>query len=80
MGRGLLSQGQIFRLVLSRLKRVTYKIHKLTSEDLPLFKVLATLCSKQKVRVQGIIYTRGRELVEDAFREPTNVSKVIELN
>ena len=75
MGRGLLSQGQIFRLVLSRLKRVTYQIHKLTSEDLPLFKVLATLCSKQKVRVQ-----RGRELVEDAFREPTNVSKVIELN
>lgn len=33
------------------------------SEDLPLFRALATPWSKEKVRSQGISYTRDRELV-----------------
>ena len=32
-------------------------------EDLPLFRALATPRSKEKVRSQGISYTRARELI-----------------
>ena len=46
------------------------------SEDLPLFRALATLRSKEMVRSQGISYTRARELVKDAFRGLTDVSKL----
>ena len=46
------------------------------SEDLPLFRVLATPWSKEKVRSQGISYTRVRELVKDAFRGLRDVSKI----
>ena len=45
-------------------------------EDLPLFRALATPRSKEKVRSQGIRNTRARELVKDAFRGLTNVSKI----
>ena len=44
-------------------------------EHLPLFRALATPRSKEMVRSQGIIYTRARELVKDAFRGLTDVSK-----
>ena len=37
------------------------------SEDLSLFRALATPRSKEMVRSQGISYTRARELVEDAL-------------
>ena len=47
------------------------------SEDLPLFRALATPRSKVKVRSQGISYTRVRELIKDAFKEITDVSKII---
>ncbi|KAK2550294.1 hypothetical protein P5673_028983 [Acropora cervicornis] len=46
------------------------------SEDLPLFRALATPRSKEKVRSQGISYTRVRELVKDAFRGLRDVSKI----
>lgn len=46
------------------------------SEDLPLFRALATPRSKEMVRSQGISYTRARELVKDAFRGLTDVSKL----
>ena len=46
------------------------------SEDLPLFRALATPRSKAMVRSQGISYTRARELVKDAFRGFTDVSKI----
>ena len=46
----------------------------LHSEDLPLFRGLATPRSKEMVRSQGISYTRARELVKDAFRGLTDVS------
>ena len=38
------------------------------SEDLPLFRALATPRSKEMVSSQGISYTRARQLVNDAFR------------
>ena len=46
------------------------------SEDLPLFRALATPRSKEMVRSQGISYTRARKLVKDAFRGFTDVSKI----
>ena len=46
------------------------------SEDLPLFRALATPRAKDKVRSQGISYTRARELIKDAFRHITDVSKI----
>lgn len=46
------------------------------SEDLPLFRALATPRSKEKVRSQGISYTRARELITDAFRDIKDVSNV----
>ena len=46
------------------------------SEDLPLFRALATPRSKEKVRSQGISYTRARELIKDAFRDIKDVSKI----
>ena len=46
------------------------------SEDLPLFRALATPRAKEKVRSQGISYTRARELIKDAFRDITDVSKI----
>ena len=46
------------------------------SEDLPLFRALATPRSKEMVRIQGISYTRARELVKDAFKGLTDVSKL----
>ena len=46
------------------------------SEDLPLFRALATRRAKEMVRSQGISYTRARELVKDAFRGLTDVSKL----
>ena len=45
-------------------------------EDLPLFRALATPRAKEKVRSQGISYTRARELIKDAFRHITDVSKI----
>ena len=44
------------------------------SEDLPLFRVLAT--PRSKVRSQGNSYRRARELIKDVFRDITNVSKI----
>ena len=49
------------------------------SEDLPLFRALATPRSKEKVRSQGISYTRARERIKDAFRDIKDVSKIIAL-
>ena len=46
------------------------------SEDLSLFRALATPRSKEKVRSQGISYTRARELIKDAFRDIKDVSKI----
>ena len=46
------------------------------SEDLPLFRAPATPRSKEMVRSQGISYTRARELVKDAFKGLTDVSKL----
>ena len=46
------------------------------SEDLPLFRALATPRSKEKVRSRGISYTRARELIKDAFRDIKDVSKI----
>ena len=43
------------------------------SEDLPLFRALASPCSKEMVRSQGI---SSRELVKDAFKGLTDVSKL----
>ena len=43
------------------------------SEDLPLFRALATPWSKEKVRSQGISYTR---VEKDAFRGLRDVSKI----
>ena len=39
------------------------------NEDLPLFRALASPRSKEKVRSQGISYTRARDLIKDAFGE-----------
>ena len=46
------------------------------SEDVPLFRALVTPRSKEMVRSQGINFTRARELVMDAFRGLTDVSKL----
>ena len=46
------------------------------SEDLPISRALTTPRSKEKVRSRGISYTRVRELVKDAFRGLTAVSKI----
>ena len=46
------------------------------SEDLPPFRALATPRSIEKVRSQGISYTRAREVINDAFRDITDVSKI----
>jgi len=46
------------------------------SEDLPLFRALATPRSKEIVRSQGISYARARELLKDAFRGLNDVSKL----
>ena len=46
------------------------------SKDLPLFRVLATPRSKEKVRSQGNSYRRARELIKDVFRDITDVSKI----
>ena len=46
------------------------------SEDLPLFRALATPRSKEKVRSQVISYTRVREVVKDAFRGLRDVLKI----
>ena len=46
------------------------------SEDLPLFRVLVTPRSKEKVRSQGNSYRRARELIKDVFRDITDVSKI----
>ena len=46
------------------------------SEDLPPFRALATPRSKEQVRSQGISYTRARELIKDAFRDITDISKI----
>ena len=73
--RGSLSRGQTCQLVQSRTWRTTSRRLKSISEDLPLFRALATPWSKEKVRSQWISYTRARELVKDAFRDITDVSK-----
>ena len=39
------------------------------SDDLPLYRTLATLPSKERVQSQEISYTRARELIKDAFRD-----------
>ena len=79
-GRGSLSQGQTCQLVQSRPWRTTSRRRSAAqinlSEDLPLFRALATSRSKEKVRSQGISYTRARELITDAFRDITDVSKI----
>ncbi|PFX32700.1 Integrase/recombinase xerD-like [Stylophora pistillata] len=46
------------------------------SEELPLFRPLTSPRSKAMVRSQGISYSRARELVKDAFRGLTDVSKL----
>ena len=46
------------------------------SEDLPMFRALATPRSRVRVRSQGFSYTRARELIKDAFRGLTDVSKI----
>jgi len=46
------------------------------NRHLPLFRVLATPRSKEKVQSQGISYTRVRELVKDAFRGLIDVTKI----
>ena len=46
------------------------------SEELPLFRALISPWSKVMVRSQGISYLRARELVKDAFRGLTDVSKL----
>ena len=45
-------------------------------EDLPLFRALAPPKSSSKVRRQGISYSRVRELVKEAFKDITDVSKI----
>ena len=47
------------------------------SEDLSLFRALATPRSKEKVRSQGISYTRARELIKDAFRDIKDVRRLV---
>ena len=46
------------------------------SEDLPLFRALATPRSKEEVRSQGISYTTAKELIKDALRDIKDVSKI----
>ena len=46
------------------------------SEDLPLFRVLATPRSKEKLGNQGNSYRRARELIKNVFRDITDVSKI----
>ena len=46
------------------------------SEDLTLFRALATPRSKEKVLSQGISYTRAKELIKDAFRDIKEVSEI----
>ena len=73
--RRALSRGQTCQLVQSRTWRTTSRRLKSISEDLPLFRALATPRSKEKVRNQWISYTRARELIKDAFKDITDVSK-----
>ena len=46
------------------------------AENLPLFRALSPPKSSSKVRIQGISYTRVRELVRDAFRDVTDISTI----
>ena len=45
-------------------------------EDLPLFRALSSSRSTSKVRRQGLSYTRAREIVKDAFKDITDVSRI----
>ena len=45
-------------------------------EDFPLFRALAPPKSSAKVRQHGISYTRAREIVKEAFKDITDVSKI----
>ena len=46
------------------------------SEDLPLFRALSSPRSLTKVRRHGLIYTRAREIIKDAFRDITDISSL----
>ena len=45
-------------------------------EDLPLFRALAPPRSSAKVRQHGLSYSRAREIVKEAFKDITDVSKI----
>ena len=46
------------------------------SEDLPLFRSFAPPRSIERVRSQGISYTKARDLIEDAFIEFADFTKI----
>ena len=46
------------------------------NEDLPLFRALSPPNAKSQVRPKGISYTRVREIVKDAFKNITDISKI----
>ena len=43
-------------------------------EDVPLFRALSSSRSPSRVRCQGLGYSRAREIVNDAFKDITDVS------
>ena len=45
-------------------------------EELPLFRALGSRSCARKVRGQGISYSRVRELIQEAFKDITDVSKI----
>ncbi|KAL9950751.1 hypothetical protein ACROYT_G043306 [Oculina patagonica] len=45
-------------------------------EDLPLFRALSSPRSTSTVRCQGLSYTSAREIVKDAFKDITDVSRI----
>ncbi|KAK3716564.1 hypothetical protein QZH41_018334 [Actinostola sp. cb2023] len=47
-----------------------------SNEELPLFRALASSSCRAKVRPQGIGYSRAREIIKEAFKDITDVSKI----
>ena len=45
-------------------------------EDFPLFRTLAPPKCSAQVRQHGISYTRARDIVKEAFKDITDVSKI----
>ena len=45
-------------------------------EDLSLFRALAPPRSSAKVRQHGVSYSRAREIVKEAFKDITDISKI----